>query len=161
MTDRTLHDRKPQPQPGTTGHEWDGIRELNTPLPRWWLWLFYATIVWAIGYWIVYPAWPLFASYTNGVFDWHARSAVGLAALWIGFKYWQRRRFMKSLRVARITPEEVLARLDQVVILDLRTPTEVEWDGMKVMRARWFDRKELELRHQEIPRDRDVVLYCT
>ena len=43
----------------TTGHEWDGIRELNTPLPRWWLWLFYATIVWSIGYWIVYPAWPL------------------------------------------------------------------------------------------------------
>ena len=34
----------------TTGHDWDGIRELNTPLPRWWLWTFYATIVWAIGY---------------------------------------------------------------------------------------------------------------
>ena len=36
----------------TTGHVWDGIRELNTPLPRWWLWLFYITIVWAIGYWV-------------------------------------------------------------------------------------------------------------
>ena len=43
----------------TTGHEWDGIKELNTPLPRWWVITFYATIVWAIGYWIVYPAWPL------------------------------------------------------------------------------------------------------
>ncbi len=43
----------------TTGHEWDGIHELNTPLPRWWLWTFYACIVWAIGYWVVYPAWPL------------------------------------------------------------------------------------------------------
>ena len=64
------------PTVGTTGHEWDGIEELNTPLPRWWLWLFYATIVWAIGYWIVYPAWPLVSSYTNGVFDWHTRSAV-------------------------------------------------------------------------------------
>ena len=61
---------------GTTGHEWDGIEELNTPLPRWWLWLFYATIIWAIGYWIVYPAWPLVSSYTNGLFDWHTRSAV-------------------------------------------------------------------------------------
>ncbi len=40
-------------------------RELNTPLPRWWLWMFYATIVWAIGYWIVYPAWPLVTSYTK------------------------------------------------------------------------------------------------
>ncbi len=60
----------------TTGHEWDGIKELNTPLPRWWLWLFYATIVWAIGYWVVYPAWPLLTNSTQGVFGWHTRSAV-------------------------------------------------------------------------------------
>jgi len=60
----------------TTGHEWDGVRELNTPLPRWWLWLFYLTIVWAIGYWIVYPSWPLVTSYTRGVFGWHSREAV-------------------------------------------------------------------------------------
>jgi cytochrome c oxidase cbb3-type subunit 3 len=60
----------------TTGHVWDGIRELNTPLPRWWLWLFYITIVWAVGYWIVYPAWPLVSSFTDGMFHWHARSAV-------------------------------------------------------------------------------------
>jgi cytochrome c oxidase cbb3-type subunit 3 len=60
----------------TTGHVWDGIRELNTPLPRWWLWLFYATILWSIGYWIVYPAWPLVFSYTTGAFGWHSRSAV-------------------------------------------------------------------------------------
>ena len=40
----------------TTGHEWDGIKELNTPLPRWWVITFYLTIVWAVGYWIVYPA---------------------------------------------------------------------------------------------------------
>ena len=42
----------------TTGHEWDGIKELNNPLPRWWLWTFYATIIWSIGYTIAYPAWP-------------------------------------------------------------------------------------------------------
>ena len=60
----------------TTGHEWDGLRELNTPLPRWWLWTFYATIVWAIGYWIVYPAWPLLTTSTEGAFGWHSRSAV-------------------------------------------------------------------------------------
>ena len=60
----------------TTGHEWDGLRELNTPLPRWWLWLFYITIVWAVGYWIVYPAWPLLTNSTQGVFGWHTRSAV-------------------------------------------------------------------------------------
>ena len=43
----------------TTGHEWDGITELNKPLPKWWLWTFYATVVWAIGYWLLMPAWPL------------------------------------------------------------------------------------------------------
>ena len=51
----------------TTGHEWDGIKELNTPLPRWWVLTFYATILWAIGYWVVYPAWPLVSGYTTGV----------------------------------------------------------------------------------------------
>ena len=60
----------------TTGHVWDGIRELNTPLPRWWLWLFYATIIWSVGYWIVYPTWPLLSSYTTGAFRWHSRDAV-------------------------------------------------------------------------------------
>jgi len=60
----------------TTGHEWDGIHELNTPLPRWWLWLFYLTIVWAIAYWVVYPAWPLITNSTQGVFGWHSRAAV-------------------------------------------------------------------------------------
>ncbi len=60
----------------TTGHEWDGIRELNTPLPRWWQWIFYATIVWSIGYWIVYPAWPLVSTFTGGMFGWHSREAV-------------------------------------------------------------------------------------
>ncbi len=60
----------------TTGHEWDGIRELNTPLPRWWLWMLYGSIVWAIGYMIVYPAVPLVSSYTKGVFGWSARGAV-------------------------------------------------------------------------------------
>ncbi len=43
----------------TTGHEWDGIRELDTPLPRWWLWTFYATIVWGVGYMLAYPSLPL------------------------------------------------------------------------------------------------------
>jgi cytochrome c oxidase cbb3-type subunit 3 len=67
----------------TTGHVWDGIRELNTPLPRWWLWVFYATIIWSIGYWVVYPSWPLVSSYAPGVWKWQSRNAVesDLAAL--------------------------------------------------------------------------------
>lgn len=60
----------------TTGHEWDGIKELNTPLPRWWVWVFYATIVWAIGYWVVYPSWPTLHGYWSGTLGWHARSQL-------------------------------------------------------------------------------------
>jgi len=51
----------------TTGHEWDGIRELNNPLPRWWLWTFYATIVFSIGYMAYYPAIPLVDDATRGI----------------------------------------------------------------------------------------------
>ncbi len=51
----------------TTGHEWDGIRELNTPLPRWWVYIFYATIVFSVGYWILYPSWPLLSGYAPGI----------------------------------------------------------------------------------------------
>ena len=58
----------------TTGHEWDGIKELNTPLPRWWLWTFYGCIVWAIGYTIAYPAWPLISSATTGVLGYSSRA---------------------------------------------------------------------------------------
>jgi cytochrome c oxidase cbb3-type subunit 3 len=58
----------------TTGHEWDGIKELNNPLPRWWLWTFYATIIWALGYTIAYPAWPGITSATKGVLGWSSRA---------------------------------------------------------------------------------------
>jgi cytochrome c oxidase cbb3-type subunit 3 len=60
----------------TTGHEWDGIKELNNPLPRWWVWTFYATIVWAFGYMIFYPAWPLINSATTGVLGYSSRAEV-------------------------------------------------------------------------------------
>jgi cytochrome c oxidase cbb3-type subunit 3 len=58
----------------TTGHEWDGIKELNTPLPRWWLWTFYGTIVFSIGYTIAFPAWPLISSATSGVLGYSSRA---------------------------------------------------------------------------------------
>ena len=53
-------------QTETTGHEWDGIKELDTPMPRWWLWTFYATIVWGVIYTILFPAWPLVTGATPG-----------------------------------------------------------------------------------------------
>jgi cytochrome c oxidase cbb3-type subunit III len=61
---------------GTTGHSWDGIEELNTPLPRWWLWTFYACIVWGVIYTIAYPAWPLISGATPGVLGFSTRQQV-------------------------------------------------------------------------------------
>ena len=60
----------------TTGHEWDGIEELNTPLPRWWVWTFWLTVLWAIAYTIVYPAWPTLSGGTRGLFGWNSRNQL-------------------------------------------------------------------------------------
>lgn len=54
----------------TTGHEWDGLKELNNPAPRWWLIVFFVTCIWSVGYWIVYPAWPTLSGNTKGTADW-------------------------------------------------------------------------------------------
>jgi cytochrome c oxidase cbb3-type subunit 3 len=60
----------------TVGHEWDGIEELDTPMPRWWLWTFYATIVFSLGYVVAYPAWPLLEKGTEGVLGWTSRGQL-------------------------------------------------------------------------------------
>ena len=74
MTDN----RKIDPATGTetTGHSWDGIEELNTPLPRWWLWTFYATVVWGVIYTILYPAWPMVSGATAGLLGYSTRGEV-------------------------------------------------------------------------------------
>lgn len=51
----------------TTGHEWDGIRELNNPLPKWWLYTFYVTIAFAVLWWVLYPSWPSRHGYLGGI----------------------------------------------------------------------------------------------
>src|SRR6202142_3570192 len=63
----------------TTGHEWDGIKELNTPLPRWWLGIFYGCIAWAFAYWVLMPAWPLANGYTHGLLRHSQREDVAVA----------------------------------------------------------------------------------
>ena len=73
MSDKRLDDVTGQT---TTGHSYDGIEELNTPLPRWWLWTFYITIIWGIGYTIAYPAWPLISGATSGVLGYSTRGEV-------------------------------------------------------------------------------------
>ena len=71
--------RKPvkvKADPETTGHVWDGIQEFNNPLPRWWLWALYLTIIWGIGYVIAYPAWPLISGATPGLLGYSTRANV-------------------------------------------------------------------------------------
>ncbi|NNG02661.1 MAG: cytochrome-c oxidase, cbb3-type subunit III [Inquilinus sp.] len=60
----------------TTGHEWDGIKELNSPLPRWWLYVMYACIVWSVAYWFIFPAIPWIDGYTRGLLGYNQRDAL-------------------------------------------------------------------------------------
>jgi len=73
-----MSERKPNDtnEVGTTGHEWDGIQEWDNPLPRWWLYIFYACVVFAIGYWIAMPAWPTLNGYTKGILNKSDRAQV-------------------------------------------------------------------------------------
>lgn len=60
----------------TVGHEWDGIEELDTPMPRWWLWTFYLTILFALVYVVLYPGWPMLTKGTEGVLGWTSRGQL-------------------------------------------------------------------------------------
>lgn len=68
--------KKASQEVGTTGHSWDGIEELNNPLPRWWVWVFYITIIWGIWYTIAYPAWPMLTQATQGYLGYDTRTEV-------------------------------------------------------------------------------------
>jgi len=58
----------------TTGHEWDGIKELDNPVPNWWRLILWATVIWSIGYWVAYPAWPLISNHTKGMLGYSSRA---------------------------------------------------------------------------------------
>jgi cytochrome c oxidase cbb3-type subunit 3 len=70
------HDKDDDLDYETTGHTWDGIKEYNKPLPKWWLWTFYITIIWGIGYTIAYPAWPGLKDSTAGMLEYSTRGEV-------------------------------------------------------------------------------------
>jgi len=63
----------------TTGHEWDGLKELNTPLPKWWVYILYATIVWAAVWFVLHPSVPGITGYFPGVLGYSQRNAVNSA----------------------------------------------------------------------------------
>jgi len=89
---------------------------------------------------------------------------VSLLAIYIAWKYYQRRRFIRELRVDRITPEELMRMIEageDLAVVDLRRSLEVDHDNIKVPGAIWIDLDDLEGRQEEIPRDKDVILYCS
>lgn len=87
----------------TTGHEWDGIKELNNPLPKWWLYVLYACILWSIGYWILYPSWPYLTGYTKGVLG-----------------YSQRTELVERLAEARAAQAHFLDRIETASLTEIR-----------------------------------------
>ncbi|MFQ5663993.1 MAG: VTT domain-containing protein [Terriglobia bacterium] len=103
------------------------------------------------------------------VYATHLGTGLGLGlgaalAAYLGWKYLQRQRFLRQLWIARITPEELKRKLEageDVVVVDLRHSLEFDADNAKIPGALHLLPEELDPRHQEIPRDREVVLYCT
>ncbi len=96
--------------------------------------------------------------------NWIVLLAISALAGYLGWKYFQRRRFRRQLRVARISPDDLARKLEageDLAIVDLRHQLEFEEDGAKLPGAIRMAPAELEARHLEIPRDRDIVLYCT
>lgn len=89
---------------------------------------------------------------------------AGLAAFYIGCKYFRRQRLLSELRMAKITVDELHQKQEageNPIILDLRSPIELEQDPTLIRGALHMTMEEVQLRHQEIPRDRDIILYCS
>jgi len=104
MTERKIDEATGVP---TMGHEWDGIEELDNPMPRWWLWTFYACIVFAVGYCIAYPAIPLLERATAGTLGWTSQGQLAEETA--------------KAQASRATTLSALATVD-IAALDARSP---------------------------------------
>jgi len=91
----------------TTGHEWDGIEELNRPLPKWWVYTFFACILWSLGYFVFYPSWPLISGYSKGVLGYSQRDTVAaqLADARAAQSHWRDQIATKDLKAIAADPE--------------------------------------------------------
>ena len=95
---------------------------------------------------------------------WLVAVLAGSLAAYVLWKFIQRRRFLRRLRIARITPKELMDKLtakEDISIVDLRQPMDIEAFPQMIPGALRIAMEEIEERHGEIPRDRDVVLYCS
>jgi membrane protein DedA with SNARE-associated domain/rhodanese-related sulfurtransferase len=104
------------------------------------------------------------AGYAESFSGWFGVGLVAVLLIYVVWKFAGRRRLIRSLRVTRISPEELKNQLDSgedVLILDLRDPLDFEANPQLIPTARRMPPAELEARHEELPRDCDVILYCT
>jgi membrane protein DedA with SNARE-associated domain len=125
-------------------------------------------VIWAGAF--VAVGW-LFSRQLEAIADYAARFGSGTIALliavfagYLAWKYVERRRFLRKLRIARITPEELKLRLDageEIVVVDVRDRIDFDVDPVTIPGALHLTTDELEVRHREIPRDREIVLYCS
>ncbi len=98
----------------TTGHEWDGIKELNNPLPRWWLFIFWASVVAAVVYWVLMPAWPALPGmqgYTPGVLRQSDRATVAADAAKMKAEHSALSARLTSVDAATILKDQNLSQL--------------------------------------------------
>ena len=94
----------------TVGHEWDGIEELDTPMPRWWLWTLYASCAFALGYAILYPAIPLLNSATPGLLGWTSHQELAEATAREGVRQAPGRLAIARMSIERLPQDAVLMR---------------------------------------------------
>ncbi len=95
---------------------------------------------------------------------WIFVAAAAAAAFYVAYKFLARRRFLRGLRVSRISPEELMEMLDRgedVAVVDLRHALELEYDAFRVPGALQIAMDDIEARKDELPRDREVILYCS
>jgi cytochrome c oxidase cbb3-type subunit 3 len=118
----------------TTGHAWDGIEELNNPLPRWWVWAFYLTAIFTVVYWLFYPAWPIGNTYTKGV--------PGLNTI--------------TYTATQVDGTEV----EKTTHWNMRSKYMVEMNELQAAQKQWFD-KVASTPFDEIAQDAELMQFVT
>lgn len=141
---------------------------IGMPVPRFLLFSAGGAFFWAGAYvglgYLFSTQLELAGEWLGRLGTWLGVLVCGALAAYIAWKYVQRQRFLRQLRIARITAEELLSKLEggeAVVVVDLRSDLQVEGDALRLPGALHVHPDELEARHREIPRDREIVLYCS
>ncbi len=114
--------------------------------------------------WLLSYQLELVAAYAARMGSWVAYVLGAALGAYTAWKYLSRQRFLRRIRIARITPEELKAKLDageDMMLVDLRHRVEFEAEPSIIPGALHLTTEELEARHHEIPREREIVLYCT